>query len=125
VANRDEALLVMVHGSPKPEANEDMFAVVDEIRRRDIFSVVRVGFMECNAPTIPEAIAECVATGARRVIAVPYFLHIGTHVADDLPRFMEEARKMYPEVDFMLGRAIGQSPKITEVLAHRIAEVPE
>ena len=48
------ALLVMVHGSPRPVANEDMFRVVEEVKRRGAFDVVEVGFMECNAPTIPD-----------------------------------------------------------------------
>ena len=115
------ALLVMVHGSPRPVANKDMFAVVDVIRKRDVFPIVKVGFMECNEPTIPEAIAECIAGGADRIVAVPYFLHVGTHVADDLPTLIEEARAAYPNVEFSLGRYIGDSPILTDILSARIA----
>jgi len=116
------ALLVMVHGSPRSVANNDMFAVVDVIKERGIFPVVKVGFMECNEPTIPEAIAECVAEGATSVTAVPYFLHVGTHVADDLPTLLEEAREAYPEVTFALGRHIGESAIVSEILSARVAE---
>ncbi len=111
----------MVHGSPRPVANKDMFAVVDVIRKRDVFPIVKVGFMECNEPTIPEAIAECIAGGADRIVAVPYFLHVGTHVADDLPTLIEEARAAYPNVEFSLGRYIGDSPILTDILSARIA----
>ncbi len=87
-----DALLVMVHGTPRPEANTDMFRVVEELKARPDaaarFPIVEVGFMECNEPAIPEAIDRCVDAGATRVVAVPYFIHAGTHVADDLPTLL-------------------------------------
>jgi sirohydrochlorin ferrochelatase len=114
------ALLVMVHGSPKESANNDMFEVVELVRQRRVFPIVKVGFMECNQPTIPEAIAECVSDGASKIVAVPYFLHVGTHVADDLPTLLEEARLIYPAVEFALGRYIGESAIVSDILAARI-----
>lgn len=115
------ALLVLVHGSPRPVANEEMYRVVEEVKARHAFETVQVGFMECNTPSIPEAIESCVAEGAARVVAVPYFLHTGTHVADDLPTLLEEAQARYPGIDFAMGRYIGDSPRLTEILADRAA----
>lgn len=113
------ALLVLVHGSPRPAANQDMFRVVEEVKARGLFDFVQVGFMECNAPTIPEAVETCIAAGAEKVIAVPYFLHTGTHVADDLPTLLEEAHERHPSVTFQMGRYLGVSPRLTEILAAR------
>ncbi len=115
-----EALLVMVHGSPRPEANDDMFAVVDVVRERGVYPVVEVGFMECNEPSIPEAIDTCVMQGAERVIAVPYFLHTGNHVADDLPTALEEAQERHPEVEFLMGDYIGHDMLIADVIRDRV-----
>jgi len=113
------ALLVMVHGSPRPVANGDMFRVVEEVKARNVFDHVAVGFMECNEPTIPDAVDACAAAGAERIVAVPYFLHTGTHVADDLPTLLEEARERHPHVQFQMGRYIGTSPLLTDILAAR------
>ena len=117
------ALLVMVHGSPRPAANRTMFDVVKTLEARpearERFPIVRVGFMECNEPSIPDAIAECVNAGASTVVAVPYFLHTGTHVCDDLPGLLEEARTTYPNVTFQLGDYIGLSPRLSDLLAER------
>lgn len=117
-----EALLVMVHGSPRPESNADMFAVVEVVRRRGVYPIVEVGFLECNQPSIPAAIDDCVRQGAQRVIAVPYFLHAGNHVADDLPTLLEEAQARYPQVEFLMGDFLGHDAHITEVLRARVAE---
>lgn len=116
------ALLVMVHGSPRPESNVDMYAVVDEVRERGEYDIVQVGFMECNEPSIPEAIEACVAEGAESVIAVPYFLHTGNHVADDLPTLLEEGQRRYPEVEFAMGDYVGHDEAVMDVLRDRALE---
>lgn len=115
------ALLVMVHGSPRPIANADMFRVVEIIRSRNAFPIVEVGFMECNEPDIPTAIETCVRGGATTIIAVPYFLHTGTHVADDLPTLLEEAQIRHPQIEFRMGTYLGNEPQLSDILADRIA----
>lgn len=116
------ALLVMVHGSPRPESNEDMYRVVDEVRATGIFPIVEVGFMECNEPTIPAALETCIERGAARIIAVPYFLHAGTHVADDLPTLLENAAAGHPEIEFLMGDYLGHDPLVAGVLADRVRQ---
>ncbi len=113
------ALLVMVHGSPRPASNGAMFEVVEQVRATGAYELVNVGFMELNEPTIPDAIAQLVAGGATSVIAVPYFLHTGTHVADDLPTLLEEAQAQYPHVSFSMGDYLGHDPLLMDVLAER------
>ena len=115
------ALLVMVHGSPRPIANGDMFAVVDVVRQRGVYPIVEVGFMELNQPSIPEAITRCVEQGAERVIGVPYFLHTGNHVTDDLPSLLEAAQREYPQVEFLMGDYLGHDPLLADVIVARAA----
>jgi sirohydrochlorin ferrochelatase len=112
-------LLVMVHGTPRPVANNDMFTVIEQVKERGIFAHVEIGFMECNEPTIPEAIDNCVATGATQIVAVPYFVHAGTHVCQDLPELLREGQERYPSVSFALGNYIGLSENLTQLLIKR------
>jgi sirohydrochlorin ferrochelatase len=100
-----------------------MYQVVKEVRARRLFDIVHVGFMECNDPDIPTAIDECVAQGAQRVVAVPYFLHTGNHVADDLPTLLEEAQERYPAVEFLMGDFLGRDPRIADVVRDRAQAV--
>ncbi len=116
------ALLVMVHGSPRPASNGAMFAVVEQVRALNAFDLVSVGFMELNDPPIPKAIDELVSQGATSVVAVPYFLHTGTHVADDLPTLLEEAQAKHPHVSFSMGDYLGHDPLLMDVLAARVEE---
>ena len=97
-----------------------MFEVVDRIRKQNLFPIIEVGFLECNEPSIPDAIEACILQGAEAVIAVPYFLHTGNHVADDIPTLLLEARERHTNVTFRLGSYLGNSPLLTEILVDRI-----
>lgn len=116
------ALLVMLHGSPYAASNEPALRVVDDLRRRGVFDMVVVGFLECNEPSILGAVRQCVEAGAQRIIAVPYFLHFGTHVGMDLPAILDEARQKWPTVKFFMSRYLGSSPLLTQLLAKRARE---
>jgi sirohydrochlorin cobaltochelatase len=118
------SLLLMVHGSPKPESNAEMFLVAERVRASREYSGLEVGFMECNEPSIPEAIENLVEGGAKSIVAVPYFLHAGTHVADDLPSLLEDAAQKFTEVEFLLGDYLGRDPLVTQVLQERLNEIP-
>ena len=122
-----DALVIFVHGSPTPDANAPMFRVVEALTRRpdaaSRYPIVEVGFMECNEPTIPQAIDRCVMRGATGVVAVPYFLHTGAHVCEDLPTLLEAAQTQYPQVEFRMGDYLGQMEGVTELLARRAAGV--
>ena len=117
------ALLVMVHGSPRPQSNGAMFDVVEMVRARGAFDFVTVGFMECNEPTIPEAAQQCANAGAEKVIAVPYFLHAGSHVAEDLPTLLQAAREKYPQIEWLMGDYLGRDEAIADVVMQRVREV--
>lgn len=117
------ALLVMVHGSPRPTANEEMFQAVEVVRQRGAYPIVAVGFMQCNEPDIPTAIESCVAQGGTEIVAVPYFLHTGKHVVNDLPTLLEKAQARYPSVRFRLADYLGRSPKLTKILLARARAV--
>ncbi|HLV81230.1 MAG TPA: CbiX/SirB N-terminal domain-containing protein, partial [Chthonomonadaceae bacterium] len=115
-----DALLVLVHGSPHPSANADMFLVVEAIKAQGAFPIMEVGFLECNAPSIPEAIDSCAAQGAERILAVPYFLHTGKHVAGDLPTLLEQGQQRHPAIAFRMGAYLGRSAHLTDILQDRI-----
>jgi sirohydrochlorin ferrochelatase len=113
------ALLVLVHGSPRPTANNDMYRVVELCKEKGIYPIVEVGFLECNEPLIPDAIDRCASQGAEAIVAVPYFLHTGTHVSQDLPELLAEGKQRHPQIEFRLGPFLGRSAKVTDILTDR------
>lgn len=115
-----KALLIMAHGSPRPEANEDIRKVADQIRMQNSHPIVVVGYLDCNQPDIATAIDDCVSAGATVIEAVPYFLHSGRHLLLDVPAILKEGSLRYPAVTILMGRYVGQQPQIAEVLMTRV-----
>lgn len=116
-----KALLVMVHGSPLEESNDDVRKVVELIRGRKIYPIVEVAFLDVNRPTIPESIDGCVRRGATEIIAVPYFLHAGRHVYVDLPDLLEEASQRHRTVSIRMSDYLGREPILARLLVERAA----
>lgn len=116
------AILLLGHGSKAARANEAMHRVADHFRREWPGRIVEAAFLEINAPSIPEGIDLCAGAGAERIVLIPYFLHLGTHVQKDLPRIVEEGRDRHPAVEIVLGPHLGFHPKLVEVVEERIAE---
>jgi sirohydrochlorin cobaltochelatase len=115
------ALLLMAHGSPDPAANQPIEQVAARIRATSYYAQVVVCYMDLNQPSIPDAIDDLVAGGARQMVAVPYFLQFGGHVAEDLPATIEAARQRHTNTEFLLAKHLGYDALLVEVIAERTA----
>lgn len=118
-----KALLIMAHGSPRPEANHDILRIAGVVAATGLYPIVKVGYLDCNEPDIATAIDQCVAAGARTIAAVPYFLHSGKHLLRDLPAALRAAARRHPGVEILMGRYLGAEPEMAAVLSARVAAV--
>lgn len=117
------ALVLIAHGSRRAEANEDLDYIVEGMRRRGMFDLVRRAFLELAEPTIAEAVASCVDAGAARVVMMPYFLSPGVHVTDDLEAARRDFATRFPQVEFRLAPPLGRHPKLVEIVAERCTDM--
>ncbi|KEO84412.1 sirohydrochlorin chelatase [Tumebacillus flagellatus] len=118
-----EALLLIAHGSRVPAANRDLHEMVRRVREQRDGWIVEPAFLEGTSPSIPEGIAACVRQGAKRVAVIPFFLLPGGHVSDDLPAFVEAARREHPGVEFRMGRPLGGHERVRQLLWEQICEL--
>ena len=116
-------LLLMAHGTPHETANASIYEVAENVRSKSNYSRVCVSFMELNTPSIADAVDALVAERMSTVVAVPYFLHLGEHVAKDLPAVIEQARGRYPGVSFHLSDYLSYDPLLLEVIRDRVGGV--
>lgn len=116
-----DAVLLMAHGSPHETANAPIGRVAEALRAH--YPHVQLGFMEVNTPTIADAAEALVAAGAKRVVAAPYFLQLGGHVAEDLPEAVGAARVSHPETVFTLADYLSYDPLLLDVVRTRLTEV--
>ena len=116
------ALLLIAHGSRNAEANDDLFALVEDLRKDGTYAIVEAAFLELATPTIDAAAQTCVGLGATRVVLVPYFLSAGVHVRRDLQAHRERLATAHPGVGFLLAEPIGRHPLVREIVLQRANE---
>ncbi|HVR44184.1 MAG TPA: CbiX/SirB N-terminal domain-containing protein [Thermoanaerobaculia bacterium] len=117
-----KVLLLLAHGSPRPEASADVFAAAEAVRARGRFDAVEVGFLECNHPDVPAAIERCAALGAGEIIAVPFFLLGGRHLTHDLPELLEQAERRHPSIRIRMADSVGRERTLGRIAGERAAE---
>jgi len=115
-------LLLMAHGSPDPRANQPIYAVAERVRAAGRYAQVSVCFMDLNEPTIPDAIDRLAARGIGALVAMPYFLQLGGHVAEDLPAIIDAARTRHAALQIRLTEHLAYDPLLVTVIADRVAE---
>jgi len=59
-----------------------------------------------------------VADGADALRIVPLFLGIGKHAREDLPLLVDALRAAHPSVEVGVASAVGEDPRVIDLLAH-------
>src|SRR5687768_1790819 len=117
-------LVIVDHGSRRPESNDLLLEVVEAYRRHSGWPIVEPAHMELAEPSIAAAFARCVEQGAKQVVIVPYFLAPGRHWNDDIPRLAAEAASPFAErgVTFLVAPPLGLHPLMLRVIDDRVRE---
>jgi sirohydrochlorin ferrochelatase len=116
------ALLLIAHGSRRPEANADLEFVAADMRRRNLFAFVQCSFLELAEPDIHTGGVRCVEAGATSVVMLPYFLSPGRHVSEDLTAARDRLAAEFPHVSFQLAAPLAGHPSLLDAVADRSRE---
>jgi sirohydrochlorin ferrochelatase len=123
LAARDAtAVLLIAHGSRRPEANEDLVRLREALRERCPWPIVEIAYLELAEPTIDQAAARCIAQGARRVLILPYFLSPGAHAIDDLEAHRRTLAQTHASTEFILCPPLGLHPLMLDIVLARLEE---
>ncbi len=112
-------LVVFAHGSRVAAANDAVRRVAVEASRQCGMNAFRTAFLELAEPTLATAVADLASQGAERILVVPYFLTMGRHLTEDLPRLLREVRASYPRLAVVAAPPLDGHPALAAVLADR------
>ena len=115
-------VLVVGHGSRRPEANEDVREAALRIGKRGGFALVEPAFLEIEHPNIVEGFAQLVQRGARDITVHPYFLSPGRHTRGDIPLEVSEAASRHPNISYRITEPLSAHPFVIEASVERIFE---
>lgn len=115
-------LLIIDHGSRRPDANRVIRQVAKMVREKSYFLIVQHAHMELAEPTIQQGFELCVAAGVDTIVVQPYFLGPGRHSTTDIPRIVGDVAQKHPQVIIRLSGPLGAHPKMGELILERIEE---
>ncbi|MFB6083291.1 MAG: CbiX/SirB N-terminal domain-containing protein [Halorientalis sp.] len=117
----DEAVLLVGHGSRREKSNEQVRELAAALEER-LGVPVDAGFLELAEPAIPEAIAG-LAGAVSEVTVVPLSLFAASHVKNDVPLAVQQARAKHDGLTVNNGAHLGIHPAIVDLLDDRAAAV--
>ena len=115
------ALILIDHGSTVDEANDLLVKIRERLSSFSDsgFDIIEYCHMELAPPTLEDAFASCVDSGADEVIIHPYFLAPGRHSKTDIPNMVDSVAINYPNVKYKISEPLGLHDKILEVIIDR------
>ena len=120
----DTAILVVGRGSSDPDANSELYKLARLLWESRRYPWVESCFIGVTSPSLPDGLARCTALGARRIIAVPYFLFTGILIPR-IHRVIDEFVAGHPGVEVRVADYLNGHPKLVTVLQARKREALE
>lgn len=120
--NGKRAVILIGHGSRAAGADDDMERIAGCLREAADGTIVDLCRMAGHGIPFGEAFERCVRQGAKTIIVIPYFLHFGVHLRQDIPELLRDAVAKHPGVRLVLGRHLGYDDALVALVGRRIAE---
>lgn len=117
------ALIVFAHGSRVEEANEAVRRVAAQAAGRCGFKLWETAFLELAPPDLPAAVGALTERGARRIIVTPYFLTMGVHLTEDLPRILRSIAEQHPGVELECAPPLDGHPALVDIVSTRARQL--
>ena len=115
------AVILIGHGSRAAGADDDMERIAAALRTKS-GGIVETCRMSGRGIPFDEAFESCVRRGAKEIIVLPYFLHFGIHLREDIPEILRQNAVKHPQVRLVMGRHLGYDDSLVDLVAKRIRE---
>jgi sirohydrochlorin ferrochelatase len=118
--------IVFAHGSRVESANQAVRDVVSKMAAFQMAasgpSLVEAAFLELGQPDLGGATGKLIERGAKRIVVIPYFLTLGTHMQRDLPRLARDAARAHGDIEIRITSPLDGHPALLQALLDRASE---
>ena len=116
VKQNHTGLILFAHGSSVEGANRSVKMLADEVRSNGPYEYVEAAFLEMAQPDLAAAVARAAAAGLEHIIVVPYFLTLGVHLRDDLPRLVAAQKQRHPKLEISVAESLDGHPQMASLI---------
>ncbi len=113
--------VVFGHGSRVESANQAVRDIAARMAASQQY-LVEPAFLELGQPDLAGAAARLLARGATRIVVIPYFLTLGTHLQRDLPRLAQDVARQNGNIEVQVTLPLDGHPALLEALLDRASE---
>ena len=112
-------IVVFGHGSRVESANQAVRDVAARLAQAGPFDHVEAAFLELGTPDLEGAVVRLAGRGIGRIIVIPYFLTLGTHLERDLPAIMDRISQVHAGLELIATPPLDGHPALLEILLDR------
>ena len=111
-----KAIILFGHGARDSRWREpfDRLASLWKAQHSDV--QVELAFLELMQPSLAEAIASLVNSGATDIVVVPVFFGQGGHLRKDFPKLLEACQLQFPQVSLSASSAVGEDTQVLQAI---------
>lgn len=113
--------VVFAHGSRIESANQAVRDIAAKMAASGDLEV-EAAFLELGQPDLAGAARCLVERGAGRIVVIPYFLTLGTHMQRDLPGLVHEASARNGNIEMQVTSPLDGHPALLQALLDRAKE---
>lgn len=115
------AVVLLGHGSRARGASQAMERVAAALRARRV-ERIEVAHMELAEPSLESVLQRLRGEGVLEVVLVPYFLHDGIHLREDIPGILEGIRSRVPDLSIAMAPHLGFDDALVDVVERRLSQ---
>ena len=123
VEQNHTGLILFAHGSSVEGANRSVRNLASEVRSNGPYEYVEAAFLEMAQPDLAAAVDRATAAGLERVIVVPYFLTMGVHLSEDLPKLVAAQKQRHPKLEIAVADPLDGHPQMASLILERASLV--
>jgi sirohydrochlorin cobaltochelatase len=111
-----QAIVLFGHGARDARWREpfDRLAALWRAQQPDIH--VELAFLELMQPSLAEAIASLVSSGASKIVVVPVFFGQGGHLRNDFPVLLDACKQQFPNIALSATPAVGEDEAVLQAI---------
>lgn len=115
-------IVFFAHGSRDPLWRAPIEAVAALLHEQHAGAQCVCAYLELNTPDLSTACEDLITQGCTHITVLPMFLGTGRHARNDLPQLVRTLEEQHPTVAFSIATAVGEDPRVTQLLAAIAAE---
>jgi sirohydrochlorin cobaltochelatase len=119
----DLGVLVVGHGTRKPNGQAQLLQLVEHMRQSEPRWIIEPSFLELATPTIEQAIAKLSSQQVRRIIVVPILLFSAAHAKSDIPDAVQASAREHRITVVAQTPSLGTNPEVIALSNRRYLEI--